>query len=195
MPVLNDDALDVLFRHARSQNGFLPDPVSDDLLKEIWTLAELGPTSANSSPLRVVFIRSAEGKARLRPALSPGNVDKTMAAPVTALFAYDLEFYEKLPVLFPAYDMRPLFAGNAARAEQSARMNAALQAAYFMLAARSRGLDCGPMGGFDTAKTDAEFFAGTPWRSLFLCNLGHGDPAKLHPRLPRLAFDEACKVV
>jgi 3-hydroxypropanoate dehydrogenase len=195
MPALTDDALDVLFRHAHSQNGFLPDPVSDDLLKEIWLLAELGPTSANSSPLRVAFIRSAEAKARLRPALSPGNVDKTMAAPVTALFAYDLEFYEKLPVLFPMYDMRPMFAANPARAEQSARMNSALQAAYFMLAARARGLDCGPMGGFDAAKTDAEFFAGTPWRSLFLCNLGHGDPAKLHPRLPRLAFDEACKLL
>jgi 3-hydroxypropanoate dehydrogenase len=169
--------------------------VSDDLLRQIWELAKLGPTSANTSPLRIVFVRSAEAKARLRPALSAGNVDKTMSAPMTALFAYDLEFYEKLPRLFPARDMRGIFAGNAALAEHSARMNAALQAAYFMLAARSLGLDCGPMAGFDVAKTDAEFFAGTPWRSLFLCNLGHGDPSKLHPRNPRLDFEEACKTL
>jgi 3-hydroxypropanoate dehydrogenase len=195
MPVLSDDALDVLFRNARIQNGFLPGPVSDDLLRQIWELGKLGPTSANQSPLRIVFVRSEEAKARLLPAVSSGNADKTKSAPVTAIFAYDGEFYEKLPRLFPIRDMRAVFAGNAELAERSARMNAALQAAYFMLAARALGLDCGPMAGFDAAKTDAAFFAGTPWRSLFLCNLGHGDPSKLHPRFPRLAFEEACKVL
>jgi 3-hydroxypropanoate dehydrogenase len=195
MPVLDDHALDVLFRDARSANGFLPDPVSDELLHKVWEIARLGPTSANTSPLRIVFVRSAAAKERLRPALSPGNVDKTMSAPVTAIFAFDLEFYEKLPHLFPVYDMRGMFAANAELAEKAARMNSALQAGYFMLTARAAGLDCGPMGGFDAAKTDAEFFAGTPWRSLFLCNLGHGDASKLHPRHPRLSFEEACKVL
>jgi len=195
MPVLPAEALDALFRTARSHNGFLPDPVSDELLHQVWELAKLGPTSANTCPLRILFLRGADAKERLRPALSPGNVDKTMSAPVTALFAYDLSFYEKLPELFPAYDMRAMFLAKPAIIEPSARLNAALQAGYFILAARALGLDCGPMGGFDAAKADAEFFAGTSWRSLFLCNLGHGDPAKLHPRNPRLAFAEACKVL
>ncbi len=195
MAALTDDALDILFRTARTHNGFAPDPVSDALLQQVWDLAKLGPTSANSSPLRIVFVRSAEAKERLRPALSPNNLAKTMAAPVTAIFAFDSAFYEKLPVLFPAYDARAMFVARPEIIEPSARLNAALQAGYFMLAARGVGLDCGPMGGFDAAKTDAEFFTGTTWRSLFLCNLGHGDPAKLHPRNPRLSFEEACKVL
>jgi 3-hydroxypropanoate dehydrogenase len=195
MPTLTDDALDLLFRNARSHNGFLPDPVSDELLHHIWDLARLGPTSANTSPLRIVFVRSPEAKARLLPAVSPGNVEKTTAAPVTAIFAYDLVFYDLLPKLFPHRDIRGAFSADPVRAEQSAKMNSTLQAAYFMLAARGAGLDCGPMGGFDAAKVDAEFFAGTSWRASFLCNLGHGDASKLHPRSPRLDFEEACKVL
>ena len=197
MSTPHDEALDVLFRNARTHNVWLPEPVSDELLHRVWDLARMGPTAANSSPLRVVFVRSPEAKERLRPALSPGNVDKTMAAPVTAIFAYDLAFYDKLPTLFPhrGEGMRDFFAGNTAAAEASAKQSGTLGAAYFILAARALGLDCGPMGGFDNAKVDAEFFAESTWRSSFLCNLGHGDASKLHPRNPRLDFDEACKVL
>ena len=195
MPKLTDDALDLLFRNARSQNGFLPDPVSDELLHQIWDVARLGPTSANTNPMRILFVRSPEAKERLLAAVSPGNVDKTRSAPVTAVFAYDVAFYDQLPKLFPMRDMRPFFADNPAAAEASAKNNSALQAAYFMLAARGFGLDCGPMGGFDRDKVDAEFFAGTTWRSSILCNLGHGDPSKLFPRNPRLDFEEACKIL
>jgi 3-hydroxypropanoate dehydrogenase len=195
MSVINDDALDILFRAARTHNGWRAEPVSDELLQRVWDLARMGPTSANSQPLRIVFVRSAEAKERLKPALMGGNVEKTMAAPVTAIFAYDLAFHEKMAVLFPAVPtMGAMFAGNPAMAESSARTSAALAAGYFMLAARGLGLDCGPMGGFDNAKADAAFFAGTQLRSLFLCNLGHGDPAKVYPRGPRLGFDEACKI-
>jgi 3-hydroxypropanoate dehydrogenase len=141
-------------------------------------------------------VRSPEAKALLKPALSPGNVEKTMAAPVTAVFAYDLAFYEKLPKLFPHNPkMAESFAKDPAAAEAAAKLNGTLGAAYFILAARALGLDCGPMGGFDRAKVDEAFFAGTSWRSNFLCNLGHGDPSKLHPRNPRLDFEEACKIV
>ena len=195
MPKLTDDALDLLFRNARSQNGFLPDPVSDELLHQIWDVARLGPTSANTNPMRILFVRSPEAKERLLAAVSPGNVDKTRSAPVTAVFAYDVAFYDQLPKLFPHRDMRPAFANNPAGAEASAKSNSTLQVAYFMLAARGFGLDCGPMGGFDRDKVDAEFFAGTTWRSSILCNLGHGDPSKLFPRNPRLDFEEACKIL
>jgi 3-hydroxypropanoate dehydrogenase len=196
MPMLDDQALDVLFRAARTHNVWTPEPVSDELLRRVWDLAKMGPTGANSGPARVLFVRSPEAKERLRPALSPGNVEKTMAAPVTAVFAYDLAFYEKLPKLFPHNPkMGEHFAKDPAGAEASAKLNGTLGAAYFMLAARALGLDCGPMGGFDRAKVDEAFFAGTSWRSNFLCNLGHGDPEKLHPRNPRLDFDEACKVI
>lgn len=194
MPTLNDDALDVLFRAARSHNGFLPEPVSDELLQHVYDLAKMGPTSANSCPMRVAFVKSPEAKKRLEPALASGNVEKTMAAPVTAIFAYDLAFSELMPKLFPHRDMRAAFA-DPARAEAAAKMNGSLQAAYFMLAARAVGLDCGPMGGFDRDKVDAEFFAGTSWRSNFLCNLGHGDTSKIFPRLPRPSFEEACKIL
>ncbi len=193
--MLDDASLDLLFRAARTQNGFTAEPVGDDMLQRIYDIAKMGPTGANSCPLRIVFVRSPEAKERLRPTLASGNVEKTMKAPVTAIFAFDLEFYENLPKLFPHADLRPVFANNPAAAEANARMNSALQAAYFIVTARAHGLDCGPMGGFDNAKVDAEFFAGTAWRSLFLCNLGHGDPAKLHPRGPRLAFAETCKIV
>lgn len=193
MSVLSQEGLDLLFLNARTHNGFADTPVPDSLLEEVWNLARMGPTAANCSPLRVVFIRSPEAKARFLPAVAPGNLEKTRAAPVTAIFAYDLEFYENLPKLFPVADARSWFAGNAVAAEATARRNADLQAAYFILAARAKGLDCGPMAGFNNAKVDEEFFAGTPWRSSFICNLGYGDPSKLYPRGPRLSFDEVAK--
>jgi 3-hydroxypropanoate dehydrogenase len=194
MPALDTSALDQLFRTARTHNGWLPKAVSDDELRAIYELMKWAPTSANCSPARIVFVRSREAKERLRPALSPGNLEKTMAAPVTAIIGYDLEFYEKLPQLFPHADARAWFAGKPAVIETTAFRNGSLQGAYFILAARAVGLDCGPMSGFDNIKVDAEFFAGTSVRSNFLCNLGHGDPAKLFARSPRLAFDDACRI-
>lgn len=188
--VVDDEALDLLFRNARSQNGFSAEPVADDLLHRAVDLAKLGPTAANTSPFRVLFVKTAEAKARLKPALSPGNVDKTMSAPVTAIAAYDAAFYEYLPRLFPHVDAKTWYVGNADLAKNTAVQGGTLQAAYFMLALRSLGLDAGPMGGFDNAKVDAEFFAGTTWRSTFLINIGYGDPGKLFPRLPRLNFEE-----
>jgi 3-hydroxypropanoate dehydrogenase len=195
MATLDDTALDQLFRTARTHNGWLPQTVTDDELRALYELMKWAPTSANCSPARIVFVRTREGKERLRPALSPGNLDKTMAAPVTAIIGYDLEFYEKLPQLFPHTDARAWFAGKPALIETTALRNGSLQGAYLILAARALGLDCGPMSGFDNAKVDAEFFAGTAVRSNFLCNLGHGDPAKLFARSPRLGFDDACRIV
>jgi 3-hydroxypropanoate dehydrogenase len=195
MPTLDPAALDQLFRAARTHNGWLPQPVTDDELRAIYELMKWAPTSANCSPARIVFVRTRAGKERLRPALSAGNLDKTMAAPATAIIGYDLEFHDKLPQLFPHADARSWFAGKPALIETTAFRNGSLQGAYFILAARSLGLDCGPMSGFDNAKVDAEFFAGTSVRSNFLCNLGHGDPAKLFARSPRLAFDDACRIV
>ncbi|MBK7794285.1 MAG: malonic semialdehyde reductase [Betaproteobacteria bacterium] len=192
---LDDRALDTLFRHARTHNGFTAEPVVDATLHELYDLLRWGPTAANSCPGRFVFLRSREAKERLRPALSPGNVDKTMAAPVTAIIAYDLEFYDHLPRLFPHTDARSWFAG---KPDEHILANAfrggTLQGAYLILAARALGLDCGPMGGFDPAKVDAAFFPEGRIRSNFLCNLGYGDPSRLHPRNPRLAFDEACRI-
>jgi len=207
---LGDAALDQLFRKARTHAAWLPRPVHDDVLRDLYELMKWGPTSANLSPARVLFLRTKEAKERLRPALAAGNVEKTMSAPVTALVAYDERFYEQAPKLFPHNPaMRDLFAGSPALAEATAFRNGTLQGAYLMLAARSLGLDCGPMSGFDNAKVDAEFFSeaacaavSTPevpavgrLRSNFLCNLGYGDPAKLHPRGPRLDFDEACRLL
>jgi len=192
---LGDDALDQLFRDARTHNGFLDRPVADEILREIYDLAKMGPTSANCSPLRVVYVKSPEAKERLRPALSAGNLDKTMSAPVTAILAYDRRFYEELPRLFPHTDARAWFVGNDALIEQTAFRNGTLQGAYFMLAARALGLDCGPMSGFDAAKVDAEFFPEGRFHANFLVNLGHGDAAKLFPRSPRFAFDEACSIL
>jgi len=194
MPVLDASALDQLFRNARTHNVWLPTPVGDDELRAIYELMKWAPTSANCSPARIVFVRSQEAKARLEPALSPGNREKTMAAPVTAIIGYDLAFYDKLPQLFPHTDARSWFAGKPALIETTAFRNGSLQGAYFILAARAVGLDCGPMSGFDNARVDAEFFAGTAIRSNFLCSLGHGDPAKLFARSPRLAFDDACRI-
>jgi 3-hydroxypropanoate dehydrogenase len=191
---VSDAVLDQLFRDARSHNGWLDKPVSDDQLRALYDLWKMGPTSANCSPARVVFVRSAEAKKKLEPALSDNNRPKTMAAPVVAIIGMDMEFYEKLPKLFPHADARSWFVGKPAFIEASAMRNDSLQGAYLILAARALGLDTGPMSGFDNAKVDAAFFAGTSVKSNFLCSLGYGDPEKLFGRLPRLAFDEACRL-
>ena len=193
---LSDACLDQVFRAARTHNGFVDRAVTDDTLREIYDLLKWGPTTANSSPGRFVFVKGKAAKERLRPALDEGNLNKTMAAPVTAIVAYDTEFYEKLPKLFPHADARAWFKDLPENVlEYTALRNGSLQGGYFILAARSLGLDCGPMSGFDNAKVDAAFFAGTTVKSNFLCNLGHGDASKLHPRGPRLTFDEACQIV
>jgi len=190
----NNEALDLIFRKARTHSAWLNQPVDDAILKEAYDLAKLGPTSANMSPLRIVFVKSREGKERLKPALSAGNADKTMAAPVTAILGMEINFFEELPKLFPHADAKSWFKDLPQNVlEAMALRNSSLQGAYFMLAARSLGLDCGPMSGFDNAKVDAAFFAGTTVKSNFLCNLGHGDATKLFPRSPRLEFDEACR--
>jgi 3-hydroxypropanoate dehydrogenase len=192
---ISENALDQLFRKARTHNGWLPKPVSVDLLKKVYDLARFGPTSANTSPARFVFVTTPQAKERLKPALSSTNVEKTMAAPVTVIVAWDTEFYEKLPKLFPHVDARAWFAGNPAMIHESAFRNSSLQGAYFILAARALGLDCGPMSGFDAEKVNAEFFPDGKWKANFLCNLGYGDPTKLLPRNPRLEFEEACRVL
>jgi len=189
------EALDQLFREARTHVAWLPRAVPVELLKHDYELARMGPTSANSSPGRFVFLTTAEAKNRLLPALAPGNVQKTMSAPVTAIIAWDTEFHEHLPRLFPQANMHAYFAGNPAIIEETAFRNSSLQGAYFILAARALGLDCGPMSGFDAAKVNAEFFPDGKWKVNFLCNLGYGDHSKLYPRNPRLDFDEACLVL
>lgn len=195
-PFLDDAALDLLFRQARTHRAWLDRPVPDDLLRRVYEVAAQGPTSANCSPMRVIFARSREAKERLRPALTPGNVDKTMQAPVTAIIGHDLEFYERLPRLFPTADMRANFVGKPELIAATAFRNGSLQGAYLMVAARALGLDCGAMSGFDNSKVDAAFFPDGTVKSNFLCNLGYGDPAKLSPsRPPRLPFDEACRLI
>ncbi|MBV8615759.1 MAG: malonic semialdehyde reductase [Acetobacteraceae bacterium] len=191
--MLPDEALDALFRAARSHNAWRDEPVSDETLREIYAIACMGPTSANSSPARFLFLRTPESKRRLAPALSSGNLEKTMRAPVTAIVAYDPRFFEKLPQLFPHNtDAQGWFTSNESLAATTAFRNGTLQGAYFMLAARAAGLDIGPMSGFDNDKVDEIFLRPYGWRSNFLCNLGRGDPAGLYPRSPRLGFDEAC---
>lgn len=194
---LTPSALDALFLEARTHNGWLDKPVDEALLRRVWDLARMGPTSANCSPMRVVFVKSPEAKARLQPALMEGNRAKTMAAPVTAIFGNDSRFYDLLPKLFPHTDARAWFAGPGKEtvAITTAFRNGTLQAAYFMLAARALGLDCGPMSGFDNAWVDREFFPDGRVKSNFICNLGYGDPAALFPRSPRLGFEEACSIV
>lgn len=193
---LDDAGLDLLFRTARTQNGWLDTPVTDDEIRAIYDILKLGPTSANCSPARFVFLRTPEAKARLYPALTAGNVDKTKAAPVTAIIGYDTQFFELLPRLFPHRpEMKNPYVANATLAETVAFRNGTLQGAYFMLAARAVGLDVGGMSGFDNAKVDAAFFPDGRIKSNFLCNLGHGDPAKVMPKLPRLPFDDACRLI
>jgi 3-hydroxypropanoate dehydrogenase len=191
---IDDRALDQLFRTARTHNKWTDRPVPDAKLHEVYDLLKMAPTSANASPARFVFVRTPEGKAKLKPALSAGNLEKTMTAPVTVIVAHDLQFYDKLPVLFPhAPDAKNWFNGSYSFAEQTAFRNGSLQGAYLILAARAVGLDAGPMSGFDTGKVDEAFFPGTQWRTNFLVNLGHGDPEGLFPRSPRLDFDEAAR--
>lgn len=204
-----EESLDTLFRNARTYNGWLPKAISDETLKAIYDVAKWGPTSANGSPARFVFLRTKEAKERLRPALSPGNVEKTMAAPVTVIVAYDLRFYEKMDKLFPhSSAIKQAFAGNAALTEATAKRNSSIQGAYLIVAVRALGLDCGPMSGFDNAKLDTEFFgpgaqeasacqehASGYVKSNFLINIGYGDPKSLFPRNPRLDFNEACQIL
>ena len=193
---LGDDGLDLLFRTARTHNYWRPEPVDDSILRRVYDLAKMGPTSANMCPLRIVFVRSPAAKEKLKPCLDAGNVTKTMAAPVTAILGMDVHFFEKLPKLYPHADAKAWFKDLPEPVlEYVALRNSSLQGAYFMLAARALGLDCGPMSGFDNARVDAAFFAGTAVKSNFLCNLGYGDASKLHPRAPRLTFEEACKIV
>jgi 3-hydroxypropanoate dehydrogenase len=195
---LSDEALDLILRQARTHTAWLPKTVRDDTLRELYHLVRLGPTYANTCPMRVVFVKSREAKERLKPALSPGNVDKTMAAPVCAIIAGDTKFYEYVPRLFP---QNPKFGEMFTKAgkEEFTRThifrNSTLQGAYLIIAARSLGLDCGPMSGFDNGKVDAEFFPDGRYTSNFLVNIGYGDPAKLNPRNPRLDFDEVCKII
>ncbi|TXH33167.1 MAG: malonic semialdehyde reductase [Rhodospirillaceae bacterium] len=191
---LDAAALDLLFLEAHTQRRWIDRDVPDTLLRQIYDLARMAPTSANCQPLRIQFVRGAAAKEKLKPALSESNVQQTMSAPVTAIFAADREFYEFLPKLYPQADAKSWFTGSEAAARETAQMNAALQAGYFILAARGLGLDCGPMGGFDRAKVNAAFFAGSSWKALFLCNLGYGDPTGYRPRNPRLDFSEACRV-
>lgn len=191
---LSDTALDQLFRTARTYNGFLDKPVTDDTLRMVHDLLRWGPTSANCCPLRIVFLKTPGAKERLRPALSSGNLAKTMSAPVTAVLAYDTRFAEHLPRLFPHVDARPWFA-NPDVAFETAFRNSTLQAGYFLLAARAVGLDCGPMSGFDQGKVNAEFFADGRFKVNFICNLGYGDPASLFERSPRFDFEDVCQVL
>jgi 3-hydroxypropanoate dehydrogenase len=189
------EALEQIFLKARTLTRWLPRDVPDDLLAELVDILKLGPTSANCSPARFVFVKTKAAKARLKPALSPGNVEKTMSAPVTAIIAYDMEFYERLPQLFPHEDARSWFAGKPAVITSTALRNGSLQGAYLIIAARSLGLDCGPMSGFDNAKVDAEFFPNRAIRSNFLCNLGYGDWTSLHDRSPRLSFADMAQIL
>jgi 3-hydroxypropanoate dehydrogenase len=193
--ILSDDGLDLLFRNARTHRAWLDRPISDVLLQAVYEAARLGPTSANCSPMRILFVRSPEAKERLKPALDPGNVAQTMAAPVTAIIGYDLGFYDHLARLYPQADARSWFANSPQLAATTAFRNGSLQGAYFIIAGRALGLDCGPMSGFDNAKVDATFFPDGRVKSNFLCNLGYGDAAQLAPRNPRLTFDEACGIL
>lgn len=190
-----DSALDQLFHNARTYAHWQPRQVSEHLLKQLYALAKWGPTSANSTPARLVFVQSAEAKTRLLRHLLPGNVEQTRQAPVTAIVAFDTQFPATLPRLYPHADAASWFAGNDALIAETALRNSSLQGAYLILAARALGLDCGPMSGFDRAALDADFFPDGRWQSNFLLNLGYGDASRLWPRSPRLSFDDACKIL
>jgi 3-hydroxypropanoate dehydrogenase len=195
MTKISADALKQLFLNARTQNGWLDKPVSDEQLRELYDIAKMGPTSMNTQPMRIVFLRSKEAKQRLAPALSPGNLDKTMAAPVTAIVARDMKFYEYMPEIWHKPEARDMFANNQPMAQATAIRNATLQGAYIILAARAIGLDCGPMSGFDAAKVNAEFFPDGRCQADFLCSIGYGDTSKLFGRQPRHAFERACTLL
>jgi 3-hydroxypropanoate dehydrogenase len=194
---LDDDALDLILREARSMNGFVDRPVTDDQLRRLYDLMKMGPTSGNCSPARILFLRSGPEKEKLRPALEPGNVDKTLTAPVVSIVGYDVEYWRHFARLFPhrAEAVTKRHGGNPAFAETTAFRNGTLQGAYLMIAARAIGLDCGAMSGFDNALVDRTFFAGTTVRSNFLVTLGYGDPAKVFRRLYRFDFDEVCRIL
>jgi 3-hydroxypropanoate dehydrogenase len=191
---LSNESLVQLFTGARTHHAWQDKPVADALLREVYGLAKWGPTSANCLPMRIVFVKSKSAKEKLLAAVMGGNVEHVRAAPVTAIIAYDQKFYDELPTLFPAFDARSMFVSNPSMSEQSAFRNSSLQGAYFILAARALGLDTGPMSGFDNAKVDQAFFEKSSWKSNFICNLGYGDAAKLHPRGPRLGFEQACVI-
>jgi nitroreductase len=196
MPSISDEAIQQLFTEARTYPGWLPEPVADEALHAIYDLMKWGPTSANLSPARILFVKTPQEKEKLFPCLMPLNVDKVKAAPVTAIIAHDEEYYELIPKLFPfGLGFLDHFRSNKEFRELTGLRNSSLQGGYFILAARALGLDCGPMSGFDNAKVDEVFFAGTKWKSNFICNIGHGDKTSLHPRQLRLTFDEACKIV
>ena len=195
MKSISKEALDQIFNDARTHNEWLNQAVTDETLHRLYELFKWAPTSANGSPARVVFVKTSEARAKLLSTVAPGNIDKTKTAPITAIIAHDMEFYEKLPKLFPQADARSWFVGNTTLIESTVFRNSSLQGAYLILAARALGLDCGPMSGFNNAKLDELFFEGTKWKSNFICNLGYGDSAKLMPRNPRLSFDEACRIV
>lgn len=193
--ILDDRSLDTLFREARTYNGFKEADVGDVIIRAAYDLMKFGPTSANCCPARFVFVKSPEAKARLKPHLDEGNLAKTMAAPVTAIIAYDMKFYDKLPKLFPHADARSWFVGNDEKILDAAFRNGSLQGAYLMIALRSLGLDCGPMSGFNKAGVKKEFFPDEDVEPNFLCNIGYGDAKSLYPRGPRLDFDEACEII
>ncbi|MDY0329954.1 MAG: malonic semialdehyde reductase [Thiomonas sp.] len=196
MPMIDPSALHQLFDEARTHNAWRDQPVPEHLLRQLYDLMKWGPTSANCSPARIVFVQSQAAKAKLAPCMSEGNRDKTLKAPVTALIGMDMAFYEHLPELFPHNpDARNWFAGKPEVIAATAMRNSSLQGGYFILAARALGLDCGPMSGFDADAVNAAFFAGTEVQVNFLCNLGYGDPAGLFARSPRLSFEQACKIV
>lgn len=192
---LTEQDRDILFRNARTFSYWLDRPVDEKKLQELYDLMKYCPTAANSNPLRIVFVKTKEAKERLRPALNEGNVEKTMKAPVTAILAYDMEFYESLPRLYPQVDAKSWFEGHDDLIKASAILNSSLQIGYFILAARGCGLDCGPMAGFDNETVDDEFFAKNTIKSSLLCNLGYGDKSRLHTRNPRFTFEEVCKVI
>lgn len=194
MIMLNDNALATLFLDARTQNGWREQDITDEQLEKIYELLKWGPTSANCSPARIVFVKSPEARDRLVACMNTGNIEKTRTAPVTAIIGMDMQFYDKLPQLFPHTDARAWFAGNQALIEATAMRNSSLQGGYFIMAARALGFDCAPMSGFDADKVNAAFFADTSVRVNFVCSIGYGDPAKVHPRGPRLPFEEACRI-
>jgi len=195
MTQADDAALDVIFCNARTYTAWQDKPVSDETLMQVYDLCKWGPTSSNCLPMRIIFVKSTAAKERLKSCLAGGNVEKTMKAPATAIIAYDMEFYNLMPKLWPHSDMKSYFAKTPDAVQPTAFRNGSLQGAYFIIAARALGLDCGPMSGFDNAKVDGEFFKDTQVKSNFLCNLGYGDASKLYPRGPRLAFEEACKII
>lgn len=193
--MIDTQSLDILFNEAKTYYAWQDKPVPHDLLRKIYDLAKMGATSANCSPMRVIFVESKEAKEKLKPCLAPANIEKSMSAPIVALMANDMEFYNHLPTLFPHTDAKSWFVGNEELIKTTAFRNGTLQAAYLMLAARACRLDCGPMSGFDNVKLDETFFKGTSFKSNFICNLGYGDPKDLFPRSPRFNFADVCKIL